>query len=243
MEQNADSELKIRVTQVEQRLRLFQVVTAVGAVILSGAIFLALRPNLRNDRSRGVLRVRGLVIEDDKGRERVLIGAPVPKLAGRKRQDDTVGLIVLGENGADRVALAAPGPDPQINGHVSKRIGTDAGLLIDDSEGNERGGFGVLDNDSRVVLGLDYPGGSGEAITLTVVPQDGASLQVHDTHSFVRAALLERNDSAAKFFGTNFRDKSTLDVTILQLSPYVLKRALIAASDEALTKALDSIKP
>jgi hypothetical protein len=190
MEQGADSELQMRIKRVEQRLRLFQVVTALGAIVLSAAIFLALRPNLRNYRPRDVLRVRGLIIEDDRGRERVLIGAPVPNVAGRKRQDDTVGLIVLGENGADRVALAAPGPDPQINGHVSKRIGTDAGLLVDDSEGNERGGFGVLDNDSRVIFGLDYPRGMGEAITLGVIPQEGASIQVHDTHSFVRAALI-----------------------------------------------------
>jgi isoaspartyl peptidase/L-asparaginase-like protein (Ntn-hydrolase superfamily) len=93
-----------------------------------------------------------------------LIGAPIPKVPGRKRQDDTVGLIILGENGADRVALSAPGPNPQINGRVSKRVGAGAGLLVDDSEGNERGGFGVLDNDSRVTLGLDYPGGAGEAL-------------------------------------------------------------------------------
>jgi hypothetical protein len=186
--------------------------------------------------------VRGIVIEDDKGHERVLIGAPIPKVAGRKRQDDTAGLIILGENGADRVALAAPVPDPQINGHVSKRMGSGAGLLVDYSEGNERGGFGVLDNDSRVTLGLDYPSGAGEAITLSVIPKDGASLQVHDTRSFVRAALIERDDSA-KFYGTSFRDKSTLDLTILRLSPYLVRRTVITPSDEGLAKALDSIKP
>jgi hypothetical protein len=209
MEANADFELQIRLKRVEQRLRLFQVVIALGAAVLGVAIFLALQSNLLSDRSRDVLRVRGLVIEDDKGHERVLIGAPIPKVAGRKRQDDTVGLIILGGNRADRVALSAPGPDPQINGHVTKRIGASAGLLVDDSEGKERGGFGVLDNDSRITLGLDCPGGASEAISLSVIPEDGASLQLHDTHSFVRAALLERKDSAAKFYGATFHDKST----------------------------------
>jgi hypothetical protein len=234
---------KNRVNHLEQRLRLFQVVATLGAAVLGAAIFVALRPFVRSDRSRDVLWVRGLVIEDDKGRERVLIGAPVPKVPGRKREDDTVGLIVLGENGADRVALGAPGPDPQIKGHVSKRISAGAVLLVDDSEGNERGGFGVLDNDGRATFGLDYPGGAGEAIALSVIPQDGASLQVHHTHSFVRAALVERNDSAAKLFGATFHDKSTLDFTLLRLSPYVVKRAVIAANDEGLEKALDSVKP
>ena len=129
MEQNEDSELRIRIKRLERRLRLFQVVTALAVLVLSAGIFLARGYIVHSAGSPEVLRVRGLVVEDDKGRERVLIGAPVPKIAGRKRQDDTVGLIILGENGADRVALASPGPNPQINGHVSKRIGTDAAEL------------------------------------------------------------------------------------------------------------------
>jgi len=33
----------------------------------------------------GVLRVRGLVVEDSLGRERILIGAPIPHAANRVR--------------------------------------------------------------------------------------------------------------------------------------------------------------
>jgi hypothetical protein len=185
--------------------------------------------------------VRGLIIEDEKGRERILLGAPVPKVPGRKRRDETSGLIVLGENGADRVAVAAPTPDPQIKGEVSKRIGAAAGLVLDDKDGNERGGFGVLDNDSRVVLGLDYP--AGEAITLAVIPEEGASLQVKDTKTLVRAALVERKDSPAKFYGVNWGDKSMLDVGILRLNPYATKHLLIKADEAAFAEALDSMKP
>jgi hypothetical protein len=37
----------------------------------------------------GVLRIRGLVIEDASGRERILIGAPIPAAANRVRTDET----------------------------------------------------------------------------------------------------------------------------------------------------------
>ena len=36
----------------------------------------------------GVLRVRGLIVEDAAGRERILIGAPVPEAANRVRTDE-----------------------------------------------------------------------------------------------------------------------------------------------------------
>ena len=36
----------------------------------------------------GVLRARGLIIEDEAGRERILIGAPVPEAANRVRTDE-----------------------------------------------------------------------------------------------------------------------------------------------------------
>ncbi len=37
----------------------------------------------------GVLRARGLIIEDDAGRERILIGAPIPEAGNRVRADTT----------------------------------------------------------------------------------------------------------------------------------------------------------
>jgi hypothetical protein len=99
----------------------------------------------------------------------------------------------------------------------------------------------VIDHDSRVVLGLDYP--TSEAIMLAVIPEEGASLQIKDRQSFVRAALVERNDSAAKFYGLNWRDKSMLEAGILRLSPYAVKRVIIKPDEKAFLKVLDSMKP
>ena len=89
----------------------------------------------------GVLRARGLIIEDEAGRERILIGAPVPEAANRVRTDEarvqevwasrypdadgymgyyqgysheTNGLLILSEDGFDRLVLGDPVPDPNI---------------------------------------------------------------------------------------------------------------------------------
>ena len=238
-----NSDLETRLNRLQQQLKLSQAISLLAIAVISVGLYVALRPQRHNDQSNGVLRVRGLIIEDEKGRDRILIGAPVPRVAERKRQDEATGLLILNENGVDRVAVAAPTPNPQMNGRISERVGNNAGLILDDPEGNERAGFRVLDNDRRVVLGLDYPRGSGEALTLSVIPDEGASLQIRDTQSNVRAAISEHNDSAPKFYGITFRDKSTLDVGIMRLSPYAVNHVVIKANDDALTKALNSMKP
>jgi len=141
----------------------------------TGAILVAAWPAAQAEGGRDetkVLRLRGLIIEDDKGRERVLLGAPVPQVAGRTRKDATTALIFLGENGADRVALGFM-PDPQVKGKVLRRLAASAGLQINDAAGNERAGFGNMDN-GRTNLGLDWPG--REAIMLSVDDKEGMAI-------------------------------------------------------------------
>ncbi len=137
----------------------------------------------------GVLRARGLVIEDEAGRERILLGAPIPEAANRVRTDtarlrelwgpehpdieaymdsyqdynhEAYGLVILNEDGFDRLILGEEAPDP----HVGKRIAPSTGLLVHDRMGFERGGFGVLSREDSdfVVLGLDSS--RGEAVSL-----------------------------------------------------------------------------
>ena len=110
----------------------------------------------------GILRARGLIIEDDAGRERILIGAPIPEAANRVRTDEsrvrevwlprfseeymdwyqdynhsTNGILILSEDGFDRIALGDPKPDP----NIGKRIGPSTGMVINDAEGFERMGL------------------------------------------------------------------------------------------------------
>jgi hypothetical protein len=80
---------------------------------------------------------------------------------GRKDQEDIYGLIVLGENGADRVIVCYPLPGAQRQGEAA------GGVLLVDAHGAERGGY-VADDNGEVVLTLD--GTKDEAIKLGVDP-------------------------------------------------------------------------
>jgi hypothetical protein len=217
-DQQTLSFLQKRYGHIERRLRILQTGVVLGLGLLLVFVWTALhaRPASADD-SGQVLRLRGLIIEDAQGRPRILIGAPVPKVAGRKRQDDTNGLILVGENGADRVALGVPTPSPQVKGQVVKRISPGAGLVIDDPNGNERGGMGVLDS-GRGVLCLDYPDPiAREAVCLAVVPEAGfAGVAVNapsgDNGERAEMAVLKDGTSILKLADTNGEERTMLVV-------------------------------
>jgi hypothetical protein len=121
-----------------------------------------------------VLHLKGLVIEDQQGRARILLGAPFPAVHDRLRQDTTTTtLLFLDEQGHDRFSIGEIMP-AQINGKVPPqfhRIGSSSayGLTIYDPLGNERGGMGFLSNGStvnRASIALDRP--DGDAIGMMV---------------------------------------------------------------------------
>ncbi len=179
-EKQAAASLLERVESLERRLALWRFIAGLGLLTIVLAVFItvSVRSSRANEDER-VMRVRGLVVEDAQGRPRILLGAPVPKVAGRKRQDDDTGIILVGENGADRVAIGMPTPAPQGGGKVHQRISPGAGLVVDDLEGNERGGIGVLDN-GRGAVCLDYPDPIGrDAICLGVLPEGLAGLIIN----------------------------------------------------------------
>lgn len=108
-------------------------------------------------KSAKVLHLKSLVIDDDQGRARILLGAPFPSVEERLRKDVTAtGMVFLDEKGHDRFALGEMMPaSPGFH-----RIGSAYGLNIYDSEGHERGGMGFLSNGStvnRAVIALDRP--------------------------------------------------------------------------------------
>jgi len=207
-----------RVDYLERRLHLFRLLGAVGSICFLFAVCseLRLRP-ARADDSGQVLRVRGLIVEDAEGKPRILLGAPVPKVAGRKRQDDNTGIILMGENGADRIAIGVPTPPPQMGGRVAHRISPGAGLVLDDPNGNERGGIAVLDN-GRGVVCLDYPEPiEREAVCLGVIPDQGTTGLIIDAESGSESdratmAVLKDGTSLIKLADTNGVERTMLSV-------------------------------
>jgi hypothetical protein len=177
-----------RIAELEHSLRWMRVAMLFGLLLMAVLAFAAFRPFQQDQ----VLRVRGLIVTDDSGHDRILIGAPVPASPWRVRTDSakvrkawasrfpnpdqymkwyseyrnsTNGILILGEDGFDRVVLGDPVPDP----NIGKRIGADRGLVINDDEGFERSGYGLIDvnGKKRVVLGLDSNRGT-EGLTLVL---------------------------------------------------------------------------
>lgn len=161
------------------------------------ALLLLLLSGFQGTPREQVLRARGLVIEDAEGRDRILIGAPLPASPQRIRTDPakaraawggrypdldfysklehaTNGLLILDANGHDRIAIGDPTPDP----NTGKRIAPAVGIAINDAEGFERSGWGHFPSLGRTGLGLDHA--SGEGVNLLVLEDGSAGLLVRD---------------------------------------------------------------
>ncbi|OLE70998.1 MAG: hypothetical protein AUG74_06890 [Bacteroidetes bacterium 13_1_20CM_4_60_6] len=192
---------------IDHLRRQVRILTCVVAVMSSGLVVLTLAAFRQS--SPAIIRARGIIIEDQVGRERILIGAPIPFAKNRVRTDTARvaqlwagrfpdraqymgyykgyrhsmdGLLVLDENGIDRVALGDSVPDP----NIGKRIGPSTGVVINDQEGFERSGYGLLNVNGqyRVVLGLDSKRGT-EGLALALRDDGAVGLSVYGSNRSV----------------------------------------------------------
>ncbi|NIN70816.1 MAG: hypothetical protein GTO46_02550 [Gemmatimonadetes bacterium] len=191
-----------RIQKLERDLKWLKAYAAILTCVL---VFTALAPLGQSTSEDGIIRVRGLIIEDEEGRERILLGAPIPDAANRVRTDlervreiwgsrfgerymefykdyrnDMNGLLILDANGFDRIAVGDPTPDP----NIGRRIAPATGIEINDEEGYERTGYGLLKVDGlyRVVLGLDSDRGT-EGLTLSLFDGGKVGLSVYGERS------------------------------------------------------------
>lgn len=215
-----------RLIQLEREVRVLKRYAAMVTVVLLIVAAGAFQSNVKTE---DVLRVRGIIVVDAVGRERILIGAPVPEARRRVRTDTgraratwghmsprymewyanyrhaVHGMVVLDEQGFDRLALGDSVPDP----NIGRRIGPSTGLTINDPRGYERAGVGLLDLDGkyRVSLGLDTRRGR-EGVSLIV--DDGGRVGVHVAggrgEAFLGAMPPESATSADTTFGLLLRD-------------------------------------
>jgi len=203
-------------------LRVYAGLMTALVIILFVKVFLPPAPP-------AILRARGLVIEDASGRERILIGAPVPEAASRVRTDmakvmkawgnrfprmdwykgldnATNGILILDAKGFDRIAIGDPTPDP----NIGKRIAPAVGIQINDQEGFERTGWGYFPAKDRVVLGLDSRKGQ-EGVTLFVLEDDttGMNINAGNQSIFLGSEPGGAGPAAVKapFFGLLLREK------------------------------------
>jgi hypothetical protein len=96
-------------------------------------------------------------------------------------------LAVVDGKGTERVVIAAPLPDPLIQGKRMKRDGPASGILIFDPKGNERGGYVTSDTeDLGAFITLDSE--RGQVFTAYANADGGATVWVanekHDAVAF-----------------------------------------------------------
>src|SRR5579864_6129971 len=84
-------------------------------------------------------------------------------------------LAVIDGNGIERVVIAAPVPDPIIDGKRVKREGAASGVIIYDSNGVERGGYLTSDEKSNGAM-LTLDGIHTQVFTAYANPDNGATL-------------------------------------------------------------------
>lgn len=202
---------------------------------LIAIIFIAIAGLSFNEKSTyDIIRARGIVIEDSLGRDRILIGAPIPVSKNRVRTDtnlvrkywaknykdpdlfmqwyrdykhSAVGMVVMNENGFDRVQLGDKLSDP----NTGKRMFESAGLLWNDREGWEKGGAGVnttADGASRSVIGLDDS--DGEAVHLVALEDGTKGLMISGENGRLMIGMSKENgqwfQNKNKFTGIRFFD-------------------------------------
>jgi hypothetical protein len=234
MEESAESHL--RIAKLERQVRLLSCLSLVGLIfaVLAAAISLRTTSVSASDAAQ-ILHTRGIVIEDDHGRPRLLFGAPIPRVEGRKRRDDlTNGIVLVEENGADRLVVG-DAIEVQVQGNVGKRkdTGRASGFWINDASGNERGGYITTGDDA--LLTLDYA--SSDAFHLTA-SSDTASLTMRAPGDHLRAMLLTDGDRPAKLL---FASQGHID--LLRVDSQTAKRLPPIHSDKEFFETVRNATP
>lgn len=179
-----------------------------------------------------LIRAKGIIIEDANGKDRILIGAPIPPSKNRVRTDTNLvrkyfagdiypkdpnkymewyknyrhsafGIVVMNEKGIDVMQLGDQLSDP----NVGRRIFLPTGILLNNQKGLEVGGFGTHtfeDGRSGVALGLDDPGNGREAFHALVLSDGTRALILQDANGKLVLGFGNSNNDI-------FRNKDSLN--------------------------------
>lgn len=150
---------------MERRLRwLYAVLAIIGGV----SVVTAMKDVTKQD----VVRTRGVVVVDDQGRERIVLGSPMGDVSDDSKLSGAVGLAVKDTAGHLRIVAGSRNPAVLPSGKVIDRVEPGSGLTVyDPRNGMERGGIGVL-ADGRANVCLDYRTAAKEAACMSVGPRD-----------------------------------------------------------------------
>jgi len=94
--------LRNRLETLERRLRRGR---QFAAMLLLGIAVVWLSTSMGQAQDNRLLRVRTLIVEDENGRDRVVLGAPVPDIKGGGRSSPSTGLVINDADGLERFAV------------------------------------------------------------------------------------------------------------------------------------------
>lgn len=186
----------------------------IGSLLLLVIAFAAF--SFTNLNRFNLIRAKGIVIEDANGKDRILIGAPVPYSKHRVRTDTALvrkywanqfndpnqymgwyknyrnasnGIIFMNEDGFDRVLVGENLADP----NAGERLFEVSGILMNNKTGWERAGAGInttKDGKSRAGFGLDDE--SGEAMHLMTMEDGSKALIISDEDGSIRIGMSKK---------------------------------------------------
>ena len=177
------------IEKLQHQIKALRLYCLLLSLVFLSFVFIAFAPQRTINE---IIRTRGIIVIDETGRDRILIGAPVPNSDNRIRSsfdkakmtwgkrfpsfdwyknldNASNGMIILDEHGYDKITIGDPVPDP----NIGKRIGPSVGVAINDNEGFERSGWGFIPDKNRIVFGLDSQEGS-EGVVLSIL-EDGST--------------------------------------------------------------------
>jgi len=123
-------ELQRRLESLERRYRIVVAIFVVVIGIATGMVISA-TVSAQGAAGSAVLRARGLVITDEAGRERIVIGSPVPDPREGRRNSAATGIVINDPQGYERFGLGL-GDDGRMG------MGFDAPPGTGDSRNRER---------------------------------------------------------------------------------------------------------
>jgi hypothetical protein len=104
MEQHTVEVLQQRIERLERRLRFFYGTSLVIPMLTIAGVMMQSGKAQQNPAAT-ILRARGILIEDERGRERIAIGSPVPDPKEGQRRSPSTGLVINDAAGYERFGL------------------------------------------------------------------------------------------------------------------------------------------
>lgn len=228
-----ENEILKRLQEVENRYknikRLF--LGFVGATLVATFFF-----GFTKIEKFNIIRAKGIIIEDENGKDRILIGSPIPFSKDRVRNDTALvrqywasqfenpkqymewyknyknsadGIVFMNEKGFDVVQVG----DNLSDANVGKRMFRSTGIIWNTQTGWERGGAGVNTTDdgkSRPTIGLDDE--SGEALHMICLEDGSKGIIIGGENGSLRIGIAKNEgelfQNKGNFVGIKYFDNN-----------------------------------